>query len=178
MPGCLRCERVRASAGERVRSTGSGRARLIERRSALSLLRTVAAVILALAIAGAVAAQEAALSDNDRAAIRDVIGRQVEAFRRDDGDAAFGLASPAIQGMFGSADIFMDMVRQGYRPVYRPRAFDFREIVELDGQPTQKVEVIGPDGRPVTAFYPMTQLPDGSWRINGCFLKAPDEHQA
>jgi len=38
--------------------------------------------------------------------------------------------------------------------------------------------VIGPDGRPVTAFYPMTQLPDGSWRINGCYLKAPDEHQA
>ena len=36
----------------------------------------------------------------------------------------------------------------------------------------------GPDGRPVTAFYPMTQLPDGSWRINGCYLQAPDEHQA
>ena len=94
---------------------------------------------MALAFAGAAAAQEAALSDNDRAAIRDIIGKQVEAFRRDDGDAAFGFASPTIQGMFGSSDIFMDMVRQGYRPVYRPRAFDFREIVELDGQPTQKV---------------------------------------
>jgi hypothetical protein len=135
-------------------------------------------VLLALVFAGAAAAQEPALSDGDRAAIRDIIGQQVEAFRRDDGDAAFGLASPMIQGMFGSPDIFMDMVRQGYQPVYRPRAFDFREIVELDGQPTQKVHVIGPDGRPVIAFYPMTQLPDGSWRINGCYLEAPDEHQA
>ena len=123
-------------------------------------------------------AQDSALSDGDRAAIRDVIGRQVEAFRRDDGDAAFGLASPAIQHMFGTSGIFMDMVRQGYQPVYRPRAFDFAEIVELNGQPTQKVHVIGPDGRPVNAFYPMTQLPDGSWRIDGCFLQAPDEHQA
>ena|SRR5579871_5197474 len=123
-------------------------------------------------------AQDSALSDGDRSAIRDVIGRQVEAFRRDDGDAAFGLASPSIQHMFGTSGIFMDMVRQGYQPVYRPRAFDFAEIVELNGQPTQKVHVIGPDGRPVDAFYPMTRLPDGTWRINGCFLRAPDEHQA
>ena len=83
-----------------------------------------------------------------------------------------------IQGMFGSAEIFMDMVRQGYQPVYRPRAFDFREIVELHGQPAQTVDVIGPDGKPVIAVYPMRQLPDGTWRIDGCFLQAPDQHQA
>ncbi len=135
------------------------------------------ALFLALALAWPATAQEAALSDADRAAIRDVIGRQVEAFRRDDGEGAFGFASPNIQRMFGSPDIFMDMVRQGYQPVYRPRVFDFREIVELNGQPAQKVHVVGPDGRPVTAFYPMTQLPDGSWRVDGCFLQAPDEHR-
>ena len=72
----------------------------------------------------------------------------------------------------------MDMVRHGYQPVYRPKVFDFREIVTLHGQVTQKVHVIGPDGRPVTAFYPMTQLPDGTWRIDGCYLQAPEEHQA
>src|SRR5581483_10551802 len=92
-------------------------------------------------------AQDSALSDADRAAIRDTIGRQVEAFRRDDGDAAFGLASPDIQGMFGTAETFMDMVRRAYRPVYRPQVFEFGEIVDLNGQPTQKVHVVGPDGR-------------------------------
>jgi hypothetical protein len=138
----------------------------------------VLALLLAFALAWPAAAQERSVSDADRAAIRDSIGRQVEAFRRDDGDAAFGLASPNIQRMFGSSDVFMDMVRQGYQPVYRPRVFDFREIVDLHGQPAQKVHVVGSDGRPVTAFYPMTQLPDGSWRIDGCFLRAPDEHQA
>jgi len=141
--------------------------------------RILALLILAFALGSAAApAQEAGLSDADRGAIRDIIGRQVEAFRRDDGAAAFGLASPSIQRMFGSAEIFMDMVRQGYQPVYRPRMFDFAEIVDLHGQPAQKVHVIGPDGRPVTAWYPMTRLPDGSWRINGCFLQAPDDHQA
>ncbi len=121
---------------------------------------------------------QAQVSPSDQEAIRDVIQRQVDAFRRDDGEAAFGLASPAIRGMFGNSDVFMDMVRQGYQPVYRPRVFEFREIVDLHGLPTQKVHVIGPDGRPVTAFYPMAQQPDGSWRIEGCYLQAPDEHQA
>lgn len=118
------------------------------------------------------------VSPADRAAIRDVIQSQVEAFRRDDADAAFGLASPTIRGMFGTSEVFMDMVRQGYQPVYRPKVFDFREVVALDGQVTQKVHVVGPDGRPVTAYYPMTRLPDGSWRIDGCYLQAPEEHQA
>ena len=49
---------------------------------------------------------------------------------------------------------------------------------EQNSQPAQKVHVIGPDGRPVTAIYPMRQLPDGTWRIDGCFLQAPEEHQA
>lgn len=118
------------------------------------------------------------LSAADRSAIREVIQRQVDAFRRDDGEGAFGYASPAIRGLFGTSDIFMDMVRQGYQPVYRPQAFDFREIVTLHGEVTQKVHVVGPDGRPVTAYYPMVRLPDGSWRINGCYLQAPEEHQA
>lgn len=130
-------------------------------------------VVLGLALPAA-----AQVSPSDRDAIRDVIQQQVDAFRRDDGEAAFGLASPAIRGMFGSPGVFMDMVRQGYQPVYRPRVFEFREIVTLHGMPTQKVHVIGPDGRPVTAFYPMAQQPDGSWRIEGCYLQAPDEHQA
>jgi hypothetical protein len=124
------------------------------------------------------AAEAQSVSSADRAAIRQVIQAQVDAFRRDDGAAAFGYASPTIQGMFGTPEVFMDMVRQGYRPVYRPRAFDFREIVDMHGQPAQVVSVIGPDGRPVTAVYPMRRLPDGTWRIDGCFLQAPDEHQA
>ena len=109
---------------------------------------------------------------------RDSVAYRIAMVANGSADAAFGLASPSIRGMFGSSYIFMDMVRQGYQPVYRPQAFDFGEIVTLDGQITQKVHVVGPDGRLVTAFYPMTRLPDGSWRINGCYLQAPEEHQA
>ena len=136
----------------------------------------LALVGLILGLAAPVFAQD--LSPTDQSAIRDVIQSQIDAFRRDDGTGAFSYASPSIRGMFGTPEVFMDMVRQGYQPVYRPKVFDFREIVTLHGQVTQKVHVVGPDGRPVTAYYPMTQLPDGTWRINGCYLQAPEEHQA
>ncbi len=144
----------------------------------MSGLRFLALLCLAVGIALPAAAQEAELTPADRSAIQETIEAQVDAFRRDDGDAAFGYASPAIRGLFGTSAVFMDMVRQGYQPVYRPRSFEFREIVVLNGEPTQKVDVIGPDGRSVTAFYPMAHLPDGSWRIDGCYLRAPDQHQA
>ncbi len=134
---------------------------------------TLLGVLLGLALPAV-----AQVSPADQTAIREVIESQIEAFRLDDGEAAFGYASPSIRNMFGTSEVFMDMVRRGYRPVYRPRAFEFREIVTLQGMVTQKVHVIGPDGRPVTAFYPMTQQPDGNWRIEGCYLQAPEEHQA
>jgi hypothetical protein len=141
-------------------------------------LRLLGIVYLVLGLAAGAGAQQPAVSAADRDAIRSTIESQVEAFRRDDGEAAFGYASPTIRRLFGTPDIFMEMVRQGYQPVYRPRVFDFAEIVLLHGQVTQKVKVVGPDGRPVTAYYPMTQLPDGTWRIDGCYLEAPEEHQA
>lgn len=137
--------------------------------------RLLALLGLILGLAMPAAAQ---MSPSDEADIRETIQGQVDAFRRDDGEAAFGFASPSIRSLFGTSDVFMDMVRQGYRPVYRPQVFEFREIVTLHGLVTQKVHVVGPDGRPVTAYYPMLRLPDGSWRIEGCYLQAPDEHQA
>jgi hypothetical protein len=138
------------------------------------IARTLLLLTILLALAAPLRAQDA----SDRAAIRDVIEKQMEAFGRDDGETAFGLASPTIRGMFGSADVFMEMVRQGYQPVYRPKSVEFGKLGEVSGRIAQEVHVIGPDGRPVTALYVMTQLPDGSWRIDGCYLLAPAPHQA
>ena len=110
-----------------------------------------------------------------RAAIREVIDKQIAAFRRDDGETAFSFAAPSIRHMFGTVDKFMDMVRGGYRPVYRPQAYRFGAITIADGMIVQKVHIVGPDGRAVTAFYIMEKQPDGTWRIAGCSLGAPEE---
>lgn len=108
----------------------------------------------------------------DRAAIRTTIESQLAAFQRDDGAAAFGFATPNIQAMFGTPENFLEMVRRGYAPVYRPRVVEFAGIVGNPASPVQLVQIVGPDGEAVIAAYEMARLPEG-WRINGCVLLRP-----
>ncbi|MFO1058264.1 MAG: DUF4864 domain-containing protein [Dongiaceae bacterium] len=140
-------------------------------------IRLVLLLLGLIGLAGAGPARAAEpLGDADRAAIRQVVEDQLAAIRRDDGAAAFGLASPLIQERFGTPDIFMSMVRTGYAAVYRPRQVEFREIADdPELGLVQKVLLVGPDGSPVLAIYQMQKQPDGRWRINGCILtKSPD----
>ena len=111
----------------------------------------------------------------DRTAIQAVIDRQFQAFARDDADAAFALASPSIRTMFGSAEHFMTMVRQAYPAVHHHRSAEFEALIDYQGRPTQRVRLVGTDGRPVMALYMMARQPDGSWLIDGCVLTTVDE---
>ena len=123
--------------------------RPVARLAALSLL-------LSLALAGARASAQdapAAVTPGDEAVIQSVIRAQIGAFRRDDGTAAFGFASPGIRAQFGDAATFMRMVRQGYAPVYHPDSFAFGALVTMEGRTVQRVEVTGADGAHDLALY-------------------------
>ncbi len=141
-------------------------------------MKLLSIVVVALLMAGGLAggachAQTGTLDAADRAAIKRVIDDQIAAFRRDDGAAAFALASPGIQATFGTPEAFMVMVRRGYQPVYRPRRVRFGAVVMRDWGPEQQVFVVGPDGRPYIAVYPMQRQADGTWKTNGCYLERP-----
>ncbi|HEY1722808.1 MAG TPA: DUF4864 domain-containing protein [Magnetospirillaceae bacterium] len=112
-----------------------------------------------------------AVSAGDAAAIHQAVAGQLAAFQRDDGDKAFGYATPKIHAMFGTPDNFMLMVRNGYAPVYRPRHVAFGAVDIQEGVPTQHVLLTGPDGVEVEALYFMEHEADGSWLINGCVLR-------
>ena len=107
--------------------------------------------------------------------IRQVIENQLDAFRRDDGTAAFSYASPSIRRKFRSAEIFMQMVQGGYPQVYRPRTVEFEELT-LDGdRAVQRLFFIGPDGGGSLALYFMERQPGGSWKIDGVQMqRLPD----
>jgi DNA-binding transcriptional LysR family regulator len=111
-----------------------------------------------------------AQSDTDLSAIRATIERQVEAFRRHDGAAAFAFATDEIKAMFGSPERFMDMVRQGYGAIYAPRRFAFGDAQAEDGRVRQIVEFDGLDGDGIVALYDMERQPDGSFKIAGVYL--------
>jgi hypothetical protein len=135
----------------------------------------VAAVLIAVSLAFVTVpaqSESLSLSDADRSSIRDVIESQLAAFQRDDGAQAFSYASPTVRRQFVTPERFMHMVRTGYPPVYRPREVEFRDVVVAGDVPAQKVLLVGPDGVPVMAIYPMQRQADGSWKIDGCFLVA------
>ena len=107
---------------------------------------------------------------DDTAAAQAVISAQAEAFSRDDAAAAYAHAAPAIRQLFPQPDIFMNMVRNGYAPVYRHRVFEFAESRAEDGIIAQKVHIIDADGVPWEALYTLERQPDGSLKITGCSL--------
>lgn len=121
-------------------------------------------IILLLGWAPAVLAQSP-----QEAAIRGVITRQLDAMNRGDQAAAFAIASPAIQAMFGDAPNFMRMVQQGYPQVFRSRSHRFLKLGTTDGRLIQRVLVESDNGT-VVANYEMVEI-DGVWRINGCAIE-------
>ncbi|MCJ2040018.1 DUF4864 domain-containing protein [Methylobacterium sp. J-059] len=129
-------------------------------------MRSWLALFLALALTSAHAADDGA-----REAARAAITRQAEALVRDDAATAYAQAAPAIQGMFPTADVFLGMVRNNYRPVYRHRTFVFGQMQDLgDGALSQDVAIQDEDGVDWTAVYSLERGADGTWRISGCRL--------
>ena len=116
------------------------------------------------------------LSAEDKSAFESIISGQIDAFRAEDGARAYSYAAPMIKQIFPTPEVFMDMVRKGYQPVYRPQSFTFGEAgFSASGRPIQKVTIVGPDGLTYEAIYTMERQPDGSWQINGCaIVRAPD----
>lgn len=121
-----------------------------------------------------VLASPAAVAD-DVAAAQSVIRSQVEALGRDDAAAAYFYAAPAIHDLFPQADIFLDMVRRSYAPVYRHKSFEFGEARVFDGKIAQRVHIVDADGIPWEALYTLELESDGSVKISGCVLLRPGQ---
>ncbi|MCB1367486.1 MAG: DUF4864 domain-containing protein [Rhodobacteraceae bacterium] len=117
-----------------------------------------------------VAAPAQTLSSPD---IESVISRQIDAFLRDDFEAAFAFASPMIKGIFQTPERFGRMVVDGYPMVWRPSDMRFMELRHEDGRLFQKVMLRDADGRVHYLDYEMIEGGDG-WQINSVqLLRAP-----
>ncbi|HZT64005.1 MAG TPA: DUF4864 domain-containing protein [Burkholderiales bacterium] len=117
----------------------------------------------------ATASTAAEIPKEDAAAIRAVITEQLDAFARDDGPRAFSLATAGIRAQFGTAEVFMEMVKSQYAVVYRPKSVHFDPPELIEGQIIQPVRMTDDGGRTWMAIYPMLRE-GGRWRTNGCLL--------
>ena len=117
-----------------------------------------------------------AFDDADKTAIQGTIASQLDAFLADDGSRAYSYAAPNIQTAFPTQEIFMELVRRGYQPVYRSRSHAFGELRETAMGLEQVVDIVDANGEFWTARYTLQQQPDGSWKITSCvLLKKPGE---
>jgi ketosteroid isomerase-like protein len=136
-------------------------------------------LVILLMGAGPAAAQDEALPAADVAAIQSVITQQLDAFRRDDAQAAYAFASDGIKAIFPDVRVFMQMVRDGYPAVYRSREAEFQRVSFLQGAMwVQEALIVGADGTVMQALYTMERQPDGSWKIAGCTLRPADDKTA
>ena len=98
--------------------------------------------------------------------IQGVIGSQIEAFKADDFATAFTFASPAIRGIFQSADNFGRMVAHGYPMVWRPADVQYLDLTDNAGVLAQRVLITDGKGVAHLLEYRMIQTENG-WKING-----------
>ena len=132
----------------------------------------VAALLLALAAWALLAGGAAAQRDPDVDDAGRIVMQQLEAFRRDDFEAAFGFASAEIHQLFDRAR-FEQMVRTGYPEIARSASAVVDGVQRADAARLYLfVRVRGTNGRAVEAVYEMV-LEDGAWRINGVVTR-PD----
>jgi Domain of unknown function (DUF4864) len=125
-----------------------------------------AVILLAALLLSVVAPARAA----DVSTAQNVIRAQEQAFARGDAAAAYSHAAPGIREIFQQAEIFMQMVQQGYAPVYRHQSFEFGEAKVADGYVAQRVHIVDDKGEAWEALYTLEQQPDGSLKITGCSL--------
>lgn len=139
-------------------------------------MRTIMAAFLAFLVLAVtpVGVRAGDVAPEVKADVERIIASQIDAFRRDDGVAAFAFAAPEIQLKFQNPQFFMSMVQQGYKPVYRPQSFEFTAIEEVNGLVRQLVDLVGPDGDLWTAEYLLRRMPDGTLRIAACSLRKRD----
>ena len=105
--------------------------------------------------------------------IQATISGQMEAFRADDFERAFSFAAPNIKGMFGDAERFGSMVRNGYPMVWKNANVRYLELRELGGRMWQMVQVEDQQGGFHYLDYLMVETEDG-WQIGAVqFLPDP-----
>ena len=108
---------------------------------------------------------------DDQTDIRTVITSQTRALSAGDASTAFSYATPNIQDRFVSPEIFMAMVKTGYSALIGPQKFEVTEIETSGDQAVARARVVTSESKVFIAIYPLIRQPDGSWKIDGCFMQ-------
>ena len=114
------------------------------------------------------------ISENDKAAIRQIIEQQLQALQTNDAEIVLSLMSPSIQGKFEPRD-FMAMVQNKYHAIIKPRSIMFRGFTLVNNFPALISMIMDQRGELIQVIFVVQHQQDYSWRIHGYELLTADE---
>ena len=114
------------------------------------------------------------ISESDKAMIRQLIEKQLQAFQQQDKVTAFSLTSPTIQQKFGCQD-FISTVERKYGAMIQPRSIMFRGFTLVNNFPALVSTIMDRDGDLAQAIFIVQHQQDYSWRVHGYDLVSIDE---
>ena len=110
------------------------------------------------------------LQGEDRAAVRDVIDGQIQAFRVDDHQSAYSFAAPSVREAFPTEEMFITMVRNQYQPLYRPVSYTFGRSSLDDDEVLQELLVTDANRQLWQVVYTLVRQQDKSWKITNVMM--------
>lgn len=135
-------------------------------------------VLLATAVASAQrdeGADVVEITEQDAAAIREVVRAQLQAFRAKDGRRAWELSSSSIQATFPDGDAVMALIGERYPAFLQPKQVSFGEFVSVPEGIGLRVTLSFPGRRHgVEALFLVVREPERGWRVHGAVL-LPDK---
>ncbi len=125
--------------------------------------------ILLMGLVFSVVAEEP-LQGEDRAAVREVIDGQLQAFRSDDHQSAYSFAAPSVREAFPTEEMFITMVRNQYQPLYRSVSYTFgRSSLDAD-EVLQELLVTDTNRQLWQVVYTLVRQQDKSWKITNVLM--------
>ena len=103
-------------------------------------------------------------------ALQQVVQRQLQALAHEDAGQAFALTDTQMRTQFGTAEAFLQTVREEYPMLMHPASVLFLKP-ETDGSiAMQKVRLTDDEGSSWSLVYLLNRQRDNQWRISGCVV--------
>jgi hypothetical protein len=103
-------------------------------------------------------------------ALQQVVQKQLQALANENAGEAFALADKDLRTQFGTAQAFLDTVREQYPMLMHPASVLFLKP-ETDGSiAMQKVRLTDDEGSSWALTYLLNRTQDDQWKISGCVV--------
>lgn len=114
------------------------------------------------------------ITESDKAMIRQLIEKQLQAFQHNDYETAYSLTSPSIHRKFAQPD-FIEMVESKYSALIQSRSIMFRGFTLIDDFPALVSTIMDQDGSLLQGIFVVQHQRDYSWCIHGYQLVSINE---